>query len=443
MVNSKMGGATIDGLFTLTADMPYDYVPDNSARFGGAAGYAEQAGFDGVTVDASAAVNANSQQTQVYVGGVVGKGLTVTITGANSSAVITGNGYGYNTSAGGVAGYIQQSAVSESSASGAVTLGARWDGTLNSIWQIYAGGLVGYSGGTANGGSSITQSHATGAVSATSTYPYAGGLVGYNYGYNDFSGSPAEYAEFLAAGGVSATSNGGQITRSYATGNVQAISISGTNGLPYAGGLVGYSSIPAIQDTKIVPNIENCYAKGNVIATTDSMFAWAGGLLGANAQGSLVSKTYAIGTVDVKAGINKLPYDQPGTIPGAAGGGIVGMNYYVDVTSGKAPLVTLSVGLNTLILGSSQDTSVAPYLLQRVAGSLGPNNPLYLGTLINNFGNDSMLIVPVWNQDIGPNGLDGDNSAAQPPQSFFVAAPLNWDFGGIWTMGADGYPALR
>jgi hypothetical protein len=380
-------------------------------------------------------VNADTSANPVHVGGVLGKGLDITITESVSAAVITGNGPGYNTSAGGVAGYIQHSTVSYSQASGAVTLGATWQTGSYDYWQVYAGGLVGYSGGTANGGSSITQSHATGAVSATAPYPYAGGLVGYNYGYITFTGSPAEYAKLLAAGGVTAsvTSNGSRITRSYATGN--AVAAATANGLPYAGGLAAYSSIPTTDRT---PNIENCYARGTATVTTDSKYGWAGGLVGANAQGSVVSTSYATGNVYVTVGANDLPYEQPGVNPGAAGGGIAGVNYYVDETSGDiAALVTHSVALNDLISGTVTSGST-PYLLHRVVGDLGENNT---GKLTNNEANRYMKVTPVWNQDIGPDGLDGVDVDAKPPQSVFVN--LNWDFGGIWTMGADGYPALR
>jgi hypothetical protein len=364
------------------------------------------------------------------VGGVLGKGLDITITESVSAAVITGNGPGYNSSAGGVAGYIQHSTVSYSQASGAVTLGATWQTGSYDYWMIYTGGLVGYSGGTNSGGSSITQSHATGAVSATAPYPYAGGLVGYNYGYNTFSGSPAELQHFLTAGGVTATSNGGQIIRSYATGSVTAASTPNSDGLPYAGGLAGYSSIGASSGA----NIENCYARGDVTATTESQYGWAGGLLGSNAQDSIVSKSYATGDVYVSVGPDALVYPQPGINPGAAGGGIVGVNYFTSATS-----IENCVALNYLIVGSAPNR--VPFLLQRIAGDLGASGNQ--GTLTDNFGSDSMTITPVWNQDIGLNQLDGASIVAQPPQTFYTTAPLNWDFNDIWYLGPNGYPALR
>jgi hypothetical protein len=444
IVGGKLDQAKVDGQITVKADMPYyaDYsvTPPvhNWLAVAGVAGYAENLGFKQVTIDASTAVDAVSQQTTTYVGGVVGRGQSVEITDAVSNAVITGEGPQYDTSGGGVAGYILQSTVENSSASGDIALSATWDGGEYNTWQIYAGGLVGYSGGTANGNSAIVHSYATGAVIAESVYPYAGGLVGYNYGYNDFSSPKAalRYYRYHDVSGVTAISNGSTITRSYAKGSVSAIATPGSGGLPYAGGLAGYSSIPPTTGS----NIENSYATGSVTATSDGQYAWAGGLLGANAQGSIVETSYARGPVSVTTGTRDLPYPQPGINPGAAGGGIAGVNYFdPQSTTAIAPLITRSVALNVEIVGSSQDTSLSPYLLHRVVGDLG----LGFGLLTNNYGDDKMIILPVWNPVIGPNNVDGDNCALQPPQNFYTAAPLNWNFGSIWTMGSDGYPALQ
>jgi hypothetical protein len=440
--NSSIIRSFIDCNFVATADMPAAVYPDpdNYLTLGGAAGYAESgSNFQDIIVVPGTVVDAQSDHTSVYAGGVLGRGLQVTIEAADSGASVFGSGPGYNTSAGGIAGYIQQSTVSGAAASGDIMLNAAWGGDANALWMIYAGGLVGYSGGTADGSSSIDHSHATGAVSATSPYPYAGGLVGYNYGYNDFGpGSPAEYAKFLASGGVTATSNGSQITRSYATGSVTATATA--NGLPYAGGLAGYSSIPPASGS----NIENCYATGDVTANTDSQYGWAGGLIGANAQGSIVTTSYATGAIYVEVGVNKLPYDQPGINPGAAGGGIAGVNYYNNVTTKTPALIERSVALNPVIVGSSQNTSLSPYLLHRVAGDLGSASQGYgIGVLDDNYANDAMVITPVWNSVIDPNDVDGEDTVAKPPAAFFTAAPLSWDFNTIWDMGTDGYPILR
>ena len=105
--------------------------------------------------------------------------------------------------------------------------------------DLQAGGLVGFSSGS-NG--LVTDSYATGAVSASAAGGYAGGLVGFNNAAADVIGSYATGA-VLASGSSSyvggllgkAGSPGTQVRASYATG---AVSTSGDNG--NAGGLVGW-----------------------------------------------------------------------------------------------------------------------------------------------------------------------------------------------------------
>jgi hypothetical protein len=437
LVNSYVDGAFVDGRFNVNANMPYEYTgtnpPGNGVSLGGAAGYAANTSFDDVTVGARTTVSAISAYTPVYIGGVVGNGFIVTVTDSESAAVISGNGPGYNTSGGGVAGYLVQSSVDNSSASGNITLNGTWGGDEDSLWQIYAGGLVGYSGGTTDGNGTITSSGASGNVIANAPYPYAGGLVGYNYGFNDFTSAEARlnYYRYHDTKGVTVTYNGGLITRSYATGNATANSTPGSNGLPYAGGLAGYSSIPTAKGS---PNIENCYATGDATVTTNSKYGWAGGLLGANAQGSIVSKCYALGNVSVKVGSNELPFPQDGTNPGAAGGGIAGVNYYTDASSGLDPIIEHSVALNALITGSAPYG--VPYLLHRVAGDLG-TVAFGQGELLDNSATSTMVISPEWDPEIGPDLRDG--ASIGPGQAAFDG----WDFTNVWTKGADGYPALR
>ena len=119
--------------------------------------------------------------------------------------------------------------------------------------RVYAGGLVGY-----NNSGDITNSYAAGNVSATASSSrssaYAGGLVGYN--------------------------DGGSILNSYATGDVSATATSSSSSA-YAGGLVGYNG----------GSITNSYAAGNVsaTATSSSSPAYAGGLVGYNSGGSITN----------------------------------------------------------------------------------------------------------------------------------------------------------
>ena len=119
--------------------------------------------------------------------------------------------------------------------------------------NISVGGLV----GDINNGT-VQNSYATGDVSAD-VY-YVGGLVGRN--------------------------SGGTISASYATGNVEA---SGGAGQTF-GGLVGLHGDNG--------TLTNCYARGNVTATTVTDF---GGLVGANSEGT-ITNCYATGEVSGEPG---------------------------------------------------------------------------------------------------------------------------------------------
>ena len=212
--------------------------------------------------------------------------------------------------------------------------------------DVYAGGLVGY-----NDGGSITNSYATGNVSASSSYAYAGGLVGYNSGgsilnsyatgnvsatssySNAFAGGLVGYNDSgsitnsYAAGNVSATayryayagglagSNWGSITNSYAAGTVSATS---TYYSAYAGGLVGRNS----------GSITNSYATGNVRATADRS-AYAGGLVGDN-DGGGITNSYATG--NVSASSRSSAYAYAGGLVGAGGSSITNCYRYSGQT---------------------------------------------------------------------------------------------------------------
>jgi hypothetical protein len=385
---------------------------------GGVAGYAGvTSSFSGITARAN--INAVSTQTPVFVGGVVGFAEDSSIAASVNSGAITGNGPGYNTSAGGIAGYIEHTTVTSSSSGGAIsanaTGGAKDDADS---WQIDVGGLVGYSGGNPVGPSLITNSFATGTVTATGPFPYAGGLVGYNYGYSIFEPTPS-------------SGNGSTISKSYATGNVTATSqtLPGPTqqygNIPYAGGLVGYNSM-------VGSTIEDSYATGNAIVLTPGTYAWAGGVVGGNANDAVVTRTYATGSISNTVG-TLAPIYPPynGNVPGPASGGIAGFNYYSAATT-----VSSSVALNSLIDTNNTTQDV----VHRVAGSLG-NTTGYIGTLNNNLANQSMPVNTIVNIDFGPNGLDGGSiTSFPPPQSDYTG--LGWNFSTIWQL-IGTYPTLR
>jgi hypothetical protein len=387
-------------------------APASGLAAGGVAGYANISDINYAV--SSMVVDALSTTTAVYAGGITGYIEGTTVYNSENSADVTSNGPGYNTSAGGIAGYILAGRVRDSSASGvirATALGKDFD--YSDSWQAYAGGLVGYAGGSSAAPSVVERNYATGAVTTYAPFPYAGGLVGYNYGYNNFT-NPAK--------------NGSRIAESYATGSVTASSQDDPNGvygdIPYAGGLVGYSSV-------VESRIIDSYATGNVSATTNGTYAWAGGVIGGNANDSTVTRTYSTSNVTSTAAGTLPPlYPPQYADAGPAAGGIAGFNYYTAKTT-----VSYSVALNNTVNGNQ---SVAQNVVHRVAGSIG--NAPGTGTLTDNLANENMTIGANWKSDIGENLRDGANTAPQPAQS--VYEDLGWDFRNIWTL-SGGYPILQ
>jgi hypothetical protein len=377
-------------------------------------------------LNAHTAVSINAITTSVwrpvYVGGVTGYTNGTMISGSWSRGNIIGNGSGNNTSAGGIAGYIIASTVTGSFASGTVDVTALTSAyTMRESWWAYAGGLVGYAGGIVDTASQIRLSHADSSVTAYSPFPYAGGLVGYACGIDNFTYPP---------------SNGTIIRQSYATGDVFSIAQQDPNGVyggvPFAGGLVGYSMLAGSL-------IEDSYARGFVLAETTGTFACAGGLVGSNANDSVVNRTYATGDVLVTTGglppvpmspqYVPWPYAPYYVNPGPAVGGIAGYNYFTVGT-----VISNSVALNRSVHGNQTTQNVA----HRVAGDL--SNVPYTGRLVDNLANEDMKVGDNWQRDIGLDRRDGGDTAAQPDTTIY--AGLGWDFKFVWLIGADGYPAL-
>ena len=206
--------------------------------------------------------------------------------------------------------------------------------TANVSGRDYVGGLIGKNGGDVDNdyrGFDITNSSNTGSVTATGSGAssgssliiagashiagsgdFVGGLVGHNYN--------ASITNSWASGDVSATGTyaGGLVGRndsnmginpvisnSYASGNI--------SGRAFVGGLAG--------ETFFI-DVSNSYATGNVSGTQNKMInddRYFGGLVGYSYQGSFTN-TYATGNV----------------IGGAQVGGLIGMNDSSTVTLSHA-----------------------------------------------------------------------------------------------------------
>jgi hypothetical protein len=419
--NSTFTGIKASGSITASAEMPYDYTTGNDFSVGSVVGYAAGGSISGSKSNAE--ITANSSQIASFAGGIVGRGANgLTITNCEGIGDVSSNGENNNTSAGGIAGYITQTTVTNSYAAiGDITVTAPSGSGQYDVYQVFAGGLVGYSGNA----SAISRSHAIdqNVVTENAAYPYAGGLVGYNYGVLVFSNQKGYARGILDFDAPAQPNNGSIITRSYSTNTVAANATD--NGIPYAGGLAGYNSASASL-------IQDCYAWGDVSATTGGEYAWAGGVAGAVAAGATLERSYATGDVTVTAGGGALPYPQPYIDAGASAGGVVGYiyNYYYD--EGQTTIVRTSFGLNDTV---TADGSTADNWAHRVVGHNGTSP--YDATITDNFGNEDMVLDPSAPDSV----LDGRDTSPHPRELDFTG--LGWDFNATWYMNvASGYPEL-
>jgi hypothetical protein len=391
-----------------------DITGEDGITTGGVAGAVKVSQFRVITVRGYIGARGTTQGVPVYAGGVLGYANGATIDNAETLVDVYGEGPGYNSSAGGVAGYVINTTVRNSYAEGYVELrGESEDFGWDASWQVYAGGLVGYAGGSEAAPSLIEHSYATNFVYAYAPFPYAGGLVGYLYGYNDFT-YPAK--------------NGSTVSRSYATGGAVAESqidwANNIGDIPYAGCLVGYSSVTG-------STIVDSYATGDAYAYTEGTFAWAGGVVGGNANDAVVLRTYATGYVDSYTGTLEPLYAPQYADAGPAAGGIAGFNYYSAAT-----LVRGSVALNSSVYGNNWN---GQDVVHRVAGSLG-NETGYIGSLDDNYANRAMSVGDDWQPQIGLNDVDGADVESVPSQALY--AGLGWDFANVWQLSGT-YPTLR
>ncbi len=241
-----------------------------------------------------------------YVGGLIGDGESITISGNTATGDVTGQG----NSVGGLAGFIMEGNTSNSSASGDVRgdqsvgglVGEYVKGTITESYAMGSvtaanrneGGLVGsfqngdvslsYAAGEVNGhkntggligelvNSSVTYSYATGNVTGSVD---AGGLIGGNRnGDLFFSFATGTVSGCDDIGGLVGDTDDGITSNSYATGNVTGCS----PGSDSIGGLIG--------DNR-TGTIENSFAIGSITGSSN-----VGGLVGENGSGSITNSYY-------------------------------------------------------------------------------------------------------------------------------------------------------
>ena len=287
--------------------------------------------------------------------------------------------------------------------------------SVNVTGEVFVGGLVGEGGSSTI---SISNSHATGTITATANNQGdAGGLVG-------------EWSF-------------GSISNSYATGAV--------SGHDTVGGLLGYIGYGSVS---------NSYATGNVSGTDTNI----GGLIGKVSQ-STVDQSYATGTVTGNGLVGGLAgYNYGGTITNsyASGavsgtdmvGGLVGKNYGVlqDLSNWIFNTVTTTIGTSyargavtgttnvgglvgwsgdagaSIITTSFYDSTVNPTLTG--LGSDGTNtNPANVAGVV--WGMSTAAMKTPGNY----TGATGTNGNSNP----------NWNFSSIWGFDTQtpGYPCLQ
>ncbi|SFK50096.1 beta strand repeat-containing protein [Methylocapsa palsarum] len=218
----------------------------------------------------------------LYVGGLTG-GASKAVTNSAASGSVNGDSY-----IGGLAGYIGAGgSVSQSNATGAVSASAN-----------YAGGLV----GVIAAGGSVSSASATGTVSGDG---YIGGLAGWSFGTVSTSNASGQVSGNQYVGGLTG-GDSNAIKYSFATGPV--------NGNSYVGGLSGYVGPGG--------SLSQAYATGMVSATAN----YAGGLVGKNVKG-VISSTYATGNVTGRGYIG-------GLVGFNSAGGVVSQSYAVGAVSG-------------------------------------------------------------------------------------------------------------
>jgi hypothetical protein len=369
---------------------------------GGLAAHALRSEFTGIR--AEGALNLGKSDRRLTAGGIVGILERSTIRNSVSTVALTGKVTNSTSAsgiyAGGIAARAALSAIFTS----------RYEGTLNiSSGSTTVGGIAG-----------VLEDH-------RSSQPKYGG----DFGIYDCSASGAITAMSHGyAGGIAGTCNGsaynpGIITRCAAkinvTGTVAQISTMSTP-FGYAGGVVATMGNYGI--------ITDSYSTGNVTLSSGYSSIYAGGIAGNPGFGK-ISRCYASGIVSVQSNSAYSPYFQndPSKI---YSGGIAGL--------GGSSIENCAALNGEIRLGKYSIDGVPP----RRIGDTGKG-----GTLSGNIANRDMTFTITKHSTETPDppamektadGMDGEDCDPKPAAGVFTA--MGWDFGSVWKMGADGYPAL-
>jgi len=333
-------------------------------------------GFNGGSISNIGMVGGSVSGT-MYIGGLVGYNAGP-LRNSYSTAAVTGTG----ADIGGLAGFTSN-AISASYATGTV------NGTATG-GQFNVGGLVGVTQGGA-----ITQSFATGAVTVSGGYTQVGGLVGQNVSGGSIIQSYATGAVTAATGTTDVGGlvgwSSGTITDTYAMGAVNA------NGAGI-GGLIGFLS---------AGNVSTSYSTGAVIAGTNA--SAIGGFVGQVEAGSIVSSYWDTETSGLSAGIGV------GTPTSGTPNGAVTSDLQAGVPSGFNSAIwgtgtglypyLLFQGAPQVVTGTVEDASGNP------VGSNLTNGTVTVSSFVNGSTSSSATVGAngVYYLLLPPNTINGSN----------------------------------
>jgi hypothetical protein len=251
-----------------------------STNIGGIAGV-NRGWIDYTTADGDVIVS--SPGSGINVGGLVGNNITVDEIATITHSHATGNIVGGDSYLGGLVGKNTQGSIERCSASGTVLGGTNCIGGL-------VGVNIGEESGNLNG--KIDDSDAYGATGNAQAC-WVGGLVGLNRGIVFNSRAEGSVTGNQWVGGlVGELTHPAYIERSSALGNVEAVSLDGSNGR-FVGGLVGMQ--------RGSMSVIDSHAEGNVTGDED-----VGGLVGLVMFHGRISNGYATGTVSGRANVGGL-----------------------------------------------------------------------------------------------------------------------------------------
>ena len=397
-----------------------------------AAGYAELAEIGGIILSGTFTFEtASTVRLGGIAGSIVGETLIKNSSSSMNMKIIPGSGsqlpdgggpYNY---IGGFIGMFKGGAgIENCHNSGNVTV----DNTVSSAsGQIFTGGITGgslFSYNTVFQGY-ICDSSSTGIITgkADDSWTFAGGIAG-----------------TITGGTAASLEQTTRIERCYASGTV---SVEGTNSdFPYAGGIVGYNYYGALVSQScfngtVISDKENDYTGG--FAGYNSQTAapnysriedcWSSGTVqGYENAGGIVGQNQALASVKRCYSTSEIIVTSD-TSFGA--GGIVGLLGTINGNSGVADCAAL----NPSIKLSGAGTGVN---IHRIFG-IGD------GESSNNYAWKDMVITlnSTYNPEKGLAGADGEDLDSQKPQREFYETELGWNFTNIWEMDiSDEYPVL-